>query len=185
LHVVRMQGYHRNLWADETGLPWINPSPNIRSLTEALLYPAVGMVESANVSVGRGTATPFRVLGAPWISGPRLAGYLNRRHIPGVAFAPAVFTPASSTYAHRRCRGIRLRVTDRAALNSPALGVELLSALYRLYPGQFRFGGTLGMVGSRQVIAALQRGADPRDIQRQWQARLANFKRLRAKYLLY
>jgi len=180
-----MQGYRRGLWADETGLPWINPSPNIRSLTEALLYPAVGMVESANISVGRGTATPFRILGAPWISGPRLAGYLNRRHIAGIDFAPTVFTPSASTYVHRRCEGVRLRVTDRAALNSPALGIELVSALYRLYPAQFRFGGTLGMVGSREVIAAIKRGTDPRDIKRQWQARLEKFKRLRAKYLLY
>jgi uncharacterized protein YbbC (DUF1343 family)/CubicO group peptidase (beta-lactamase class C family) len=185
LHVVRMQGYHRGLWADETGLPWINPSPNIRSLTEALLYPAVGMVESANVSVGRGTAAPFSLMGAPWISGVRLAGYLNRRHIAGVAFAPTVFTPSASTYAHRRCQGVRLRVTDRAALDSPALGVELVSALYRLYPAKFRFGGTRGMVGSREVIQAIKHGVDPREIRRQWQARLEKFERLRAKYLLY
>jgi uncharacterized protein YbbC (DUF1343 family)/CubicO group peptidase (beta-lactamase class C family) len=185
LHVVPMQGYRRNLWSDETGLPWVNPSPNLRSLTEALLYPGVGMVESANVSVGRGTATPFELMGAPWISGQRLADYLNRRRIAGVVFKPVVFTPSTGPYAHHRCEGIRVRVTDRAALDSPALGVELAAALYRLYPGTFRFGGTLGMVGSREVIQAIEGGVDPREISRQWQARLQHFEGVRAKYLLY
>ena len=185
LHVVPMEGYHRNLWLDKTGLPWINPSPNLRSLTQALLYPAVGMVESANVSVGRGTATPFELMGAPWISGRQLADYLNRRQIAGVVFKPVVFTPSASPYAHHRCEGVRVQVTDRGALDSPALGVELASALYCLYPGQFRFGGTLGMVGSRDVIQAIKCGTDPRDIRQQWQARLQNFNRVRDKYLLY
>ena len=185
LQVVKMSGYRRDLWGDETGLPWVNPSPNLRSLTEALLYPAVGMVESANVSVGRGTPTPFEVMGAPWISGQQLADYLNRRKIDGIVFEPVVFTPAASPYPRQRCEGVRLRVTDRAALNSPALGVELAAALYHLYPGKFNFGGTLGMVGSREVIHAIKCGVDPRDIGRQWQARLHNFNRVRARYLLY
>jgi uncharacterized protein YbbC (DUF1343 family)/CubicO group peptidase (beta-lactamase class C family) len=185
LQVVPMAGYRRDVWFDHTGLPWVNPSPNLRSLTEAMLYPAVGMVESANVSVGRGTSTPFEVMGAPWISGQRLADYLNRRKIDGIVFEPVVFTPAASPYAHHRCEGVRLRVKDRAALDSPALGVELAAALYRLYPAKFNFGGTLGMVGSRAVIQAIKCGTDPRDIRRQWQARLGNFDRIRAKYLLY
>jgi uncharacterized protein YbbC (DUF1343 family) len=185
LHVVKMAGYRRDLWFNQTGLPWVNPSPNLRSLTQAILYPAVGMVESANVSVGRGTPTPFEIMGAPWISGRRLADYLNQRRISGIAFESVVFTPAASPYPRQRCEGVRLRVEDRAALNSPALGVELAAALYRLYPGQFKFGGTLGMVGSREVIQAIQRGVDPRNIQRQWLARLDTFNRVRAKYLLY
>jgi uncharacterized protein YbbC (DUF1343 family) len=124
-------------------------------------------------------------MGAPWISGRRLSDYLNQRHIAGVVFKPVAFTPASSTYARHRCGGVRVRVTDRAALDSPALGVELVSALYHLYPGQFRFGGTLGMVGSREVIRSIKCGLDPRNIRQQWQARLHNFSRLRTKYLLY
>ncbi|MFZ5448257.1 MAG: exo-beta-N-acetylmuramidase NamZ domain-containing protein [Thermodesulfobacteriota bacterium] len=185
LKVVKMEGYRRDLWFNESGLPWVNPSPNLRSLTQAILYPGVGMVESANVSVGRGTPTPFEIMGAPWISGPKLSEYLNRRGIGGVVFEPVVFTPAAAPYRQQRCEGIRLRVADRAVLDSPALGVELTAALYRLYPQKFQFGGTLGMVGSREVIQAIRYGVDPRDIHRQWLSRLDNFLRLRAKYLLY
>jgi uncharacterized protein YbbC (DUF1343 family)/CubicO group peptidase (beta-lactamase class C family) len=185
LHVVKMAGYRRGAWLDETGLPWINPSPNIRNLTQAILYPGVGLIESANVSVGRGTATPFEVVGAPWISGARLAGYLNRRQIAGVAFAPVSFVPTASAYRGRVCQGVRLRLTERAALDTPALGVELLAALHRLYPEQFHLGHTLGMLGSRQILQGLKSGEDPRDLQRRWQPGLAHFQRLRAKYLLY
>lgn len=185
LHVVKMAGYRRQAWLDETGLPWINPSPNLRSLKQALLYPGVGLIESANVSVGRGTATPFEILGAPWISGPRLAAFLDRRRINGVAFEPVTFVPAASPYRGRACQGVRLRLTDRAALDTPALGVELASALNQLYPGQFQLGNTLGMLGSRTALQAIKGGDDPRDIERRWQPGLAAFQRLRAKYLLY
>ncbi len=98
LHVIKMNGYKRADWYDETGLRWINPSPNLRSLTEAVLYPGVAMAEGANVSVGRGTDTPFELLGAPWINAEKLSGYLNRRHIQGVKFVPLDFTPASDHY---------------------------------------------------------------------------------------
>jgi uncharacterized protein YbbC (DUF1343 family)/CubicO group peptidase (beta-lactamase class C family) len=185
LYVVPMSGYRRDLWFDQTDLPWVNPSPNLRSLTQAILYPGVGMIESANVSVGRGTPTPFEVMGAPWISGQRLADYLNRRQIGGIVFEPVVFTPSASPYCQQRCEGVRLRLADKAALDSPALGVELAAALNRLYPGKFNFGGTLGMVGSREVIQALKCGVDPQDIRQQWLPRLNTFSRVRAKYLLY
>lgn len=185
LHVVRMAGYQRRAWLDQTGLRWVNPSPNLRSLTEAILYPGVGMIESANVSVGRGTATPFEVIGAPWISGPRLARYLNQRHLGGIVFEPVTFIPQANPFRWQRCGGVRLRLVDRAALNTPALGVELAAALYRLYPGKFQIDRTVSMIGSRQVLQAIKNGDDPRDIQRRWQAGLNNFRRLRARYLLY
>jgi uncharacterized protein YbbC (DUF1343 family)/CubicO group peptidase (beta-lactamase class C family) len=185
LKVIPMAGYRRDLWFDQTGLPWVNPSPNLRSLTQTILYPGVGLIESANVSVGRGTPTPFEVIGAPWISGAQLAQYLNGRHLPGIAFEAVAFTPAASPYTRQRCEGVRLRLTDRAALNSPALGIELAAALYRLYPGKFNFGGTLGMVGSRSVLNAIKHGDDPKAIEQQWRSRLNNFNRVRAKYLLY
>ncbi len=185
LHVVKMAGYHRAAWFDQTGLPWVNPSPNLRSLTQATLYPGVALVESANVSVGRGTATPFEVIGAPWISGKRLADYLNRRQLQGIAFEPVAFVPASDRLSGRNCQGVRLRLTDRAALDSPALGLELAAALYRLYPGEFQLDRNLGMVGSRQVLQAIKANDDPRDIQRRWQPGLDAFRRLRAQYLLY
>ncbi|MBU4274043.1 MAG: DUF1343 domain-containing protein [Planctomycetes bacterium] len=185
LHVVPMQGYRREAWFDQTGLRWVNPSPNLRSLTQATLYPGVGMIESANVSVGRGTATPFEIIGAPWIAGDRLARYLSGRRLPGVVFEAVTFTPAASPYAHHRCGGVRFKVTDRDALDVAALGVELAAALYRLYPGKFQLDRTVGMIGSRQVIQAIKNGDDPRAIERQWQSRLEAFGRLRSRYLLY
>jgi uncharacterized protein YbbC (DUF1343 family) len=185
LHVVRMEGYRRPIWFDQTGLRWVNPSPNLRSLTQAILYPGVGMIESANVSVGRGTPTPFEIIGAPWISGQRLASYLSGRRIPGVVFNPVTFTPAASPFAHHRCEGVRFKVTDRGALDVAALGVELAAALYRLYPGKFLIDKTVGMIGSRQVIQAIKHGDDPRAMQRRWQPGLDTFGRLRARYLLY
>ena len=185
LHVVKMAGYSRGDWFDDTGLPWVNPSPNIRSLTQAILYGGVGMVESANVSVGRGTPTPFENIGAPWISGPQLARYLSQRHISGVAFEPVVFVPTSSRFYRQKCEGVRVRLVDRSTFNGPVLGLELASALYRLYPEKFHIGLTLSMIGSRQVLQAIKNGEDPRDIRRKWQPRLEAFQRLRQKYLLY
>ncbi len=185
LHVVKMQGYRRDQWFDQTGLPWINPSPNLRSLTQAVLYPGVGLIESANVSVGRGTPTPFEILGAPWISGEKLAHYLNRRQIAGVAFAPVAFTPTASRFRGQRCEGVRVRLLDRNVLDSPALGLELAAALLRLYPGKVDFDCALGMIGSREVLRALKSGVDPRDIRRRWQPGLEAFQQQRARYLLY
>jgi len=185
LHVVRMEGYRREMWFDDTGLPWVNPSPNLRSLTQAILYSGVALVESANVSVGRGTATPFEVVGAPWISGDRLALYLSRRQIAGVAFEPVAFVPQDSRGRGQRCEGVRLRLVDRAALDGPALGIELAAALYRLYPGKFQIDRTLGMMGAPEVLQAIKQGDDPRNIRRRWQPGLDNFHRQRARYLLY
>ena len=185
LHVVPMQGYRREAWFDQTGLRWVNPSPNLRSLTQAILYPGVGMIESANVSVGRGTATPFELIGAPWIASDRLARYLSGRRLPGVVFEPVTFTPAASPYAHQRCGGVRFKVVDRNALDVAALGVELAAALYRLYPGKFLIDKTVGMIGSRQVLQAIKHGDDPQVIKRRWQSGLDAFGRLRARYLLY
>lgn len=185
LHVVPMEGYARETWFDETGLPWVNPSPNLRSLPQTILYSGVALVESANVSVGRGTATPFEVLGAPWISGQGLARYLNRRQIPGVEFQPAIFVPHASRYRGQPCQGVRLRLADRGALDGPGLGIELAAALHRLYPDKFQLDRNLGMVGSRWVLRAVKQGEDPRDIRRRWQPEVDRFCRMRAKYLLY
>jgi uncharacterized protein YbbC (DUF1343 family) len=185
LQVVAMEGYRREAWFDQTGLRWVNPSPNLRSLTQVIFYPGVGLIEAANVSVGRGTPTPFEIVGAPWIAAERLTWYLNGRGLAGVEFEPVTFTPASGPYARQRCGGVRLRLTDRDALNTPALGVELAAALCRLYPGQFQIDRTVGMIGSRRVLQAIKGGDDPRDIQRRWQSELTRFNRLRARYLLY
>ncbi len=185
LQVVKMEGYRRQAWFDETGLPWVNPSPNLRSLTQAILYSGVGLVESANVSVGRGTDRPFEIIGAPWISGERLARYLSRRQIAGVAFEPVAFVPQASPFRQQRCQGVRLRLLDRAALDGPALGIELAAALHHLYPGEFQIDRTLGMLGARAVLQAIKRGDDPRDIRQRWLPGLDDFCRRRARYLLY
>ncbi|HXK23359.1 MAG TPA: exo-beta-N-acetylmuramidase NamZ domain-containing protein [Myxococcota bacterium] len=185
LTVVPMAGYRRGMWYDETGLPWVDPSPNLRSLTASTLYPGVALAEGANVSVGRGTATPFELIGAPWIDGKALAAYLTSRRIPGVRFEAAEFRPSDDRYRDRRCHGVRIVLTDRRALDSPALGVEILGALWRLHPDRFEIDRTLSLVGSRAVLEAIRHGRDPRAIVQAWREPLARFGRLRAKYLLY
>lgn len=185
LHVIPMRGYQRSDWYDETGLRWVNPSPNLRTLTEATLYPGVAMVEGANVSIGRGTDVPFELLGAPWIDGQALAVHLAQRKIPGVRFVSRDFTPTGDRYANRPCHGVQIVLVDRQALDTPALGVEIASALYHLYPQDFRLGNTLGMIGARWVLRAIKVGQDPRSIVQNWQSALAEFRSLRAKYLLY
>jgi uncharacterized protein YbbC (DUF1343 family)/CubicO group peptidase (beta-lactamase class C family) len=185
LHVIRMSGYRRSEWFDQTGLRWIPPSPNIRTLAEAELYPGVGMIEGANVSVGRGTATPFEMMGAPWIDSKRLSAYLESRSIAGVGFEPAEFTPSADRYKNRLCHGVRITLRNRDALDSPALGVELVAALYRLYPRDFKVESTLGMLGSRAVLEQIEAGEDPKSIVSGWQPELRTFAALRSKYLLY
>ena len=185
LHVIKLSGYDRTSWFDETVLRWVNPSPNLRSLTETILYPGVALVEGSNLSVGRGTDTPFEVLGAPWINAERLAAYLNSRNIPGVSFGPVSFTPISDAYKNKTCRGVRIALTDRQALNVAAMGIEIVSALHKLYPGEFQLDKTLGMIGSKKVLQDFRDGLDPGAIALQWQSRLAQFLALRSRYLLY
>lgn len=185
LHVIKMQGWERGDWFDETGLVWVNPSPNLRSLTEATLYPGVAMVEGSNLSVGRGTDTPFELLGAPWIDARQLAAYLNERRIQGVRFVPVDFTPASGPFAGKICHGTNLVLLDREALNSPELGVELVAALHHLFPDQFQLEKTLPLVGARWVLDGIKNGQDPRAIALHSYEPLEPFRQMRARYLLY
>ena len=185
LTIIKMQGYQRTKWYDETGLPWINPSPNLRNLTEATLYPGVALVEGANVSVGRGTATPFEVFGAPWIDAGQLSAYLQGREIVGIKIEAADFTPVESTYQNQVCHGVRIALADRQAFDVALFGVEIVSALYNLYPHIFRIGDTEGLVGSPAVLHAIKNGDDPKNIARAWQQPLEEFCRLRARHLLY
>ena len=185
LKVFPMIGYQRNAWFDETGLPWVNPSPNLRSLTQTALYPGVALVEGANVSVGRGTDKPFELLGAPWIIAQDLADDLNGRNIPGVEFRPATFTPDGNRFKSQVCHGVQVILTDRQVLDSAILGVEIISALYRLYPQDFEIDKTLSLVGSHFVHQALKEGQDPMVIAQNWQTSLLEFQILRSRYLLY
>jgi uncharacterized protein YbbC (DUF1343 family) len=185
LSVIPMQGYRREMWFDETGIAWVNPSPNLRSLTQATFYPGVALAEASNVSVGRGTATPFEVLGAPWIRADELADDLKSRNIPGVGFAPAVFTPDSNRFKGQPCQGVRISLKDRNRLDSVRLGVEILCALQRLHPGQFEIDKAIHLLGSRAAVQAIKEGQDPEAIVASWQPQIEEFQRRRQPYLLY
>jgi uncharacterized protein YbbC (DUF1343 family)/CubicO group peptidase (beta-lactamase class C family) len=186
LQVIPIKNWQRGDWFDSTGLAWVNPSPNIRSLNAAILYPAVGLLEySPGYSVGRGTDAPFEQIGAEWIRGRELAAYLNGRFVPGVRFYPTQFRPDSSVLAGVQLEGVRLIVTDREAFSSQRLGLEIAAALERLYPLRFSLDANRRLIGSQAVLDALAAGGDPRHIQQASQDTLANFLRLRAKYLLY
>ena len=185
LSVVRMEGWLRGDWFDATGRVWINPSPNMRSLSEAELYPGIGMIEGANISVGRGTDTPFELLGAPWIDAAALAAYLNARAIDGVRFVPVNFTPNASNDANQACGGVNIIVTNREALDAPELGLEIAAALEHLYPRDFKIAGIDGLMRNKATLDALTAGEDPRRVAEDWQDALKRFETVRAKYLLY
>ncbi len=185
LQIIRMRGYERGDWYDDTGLLWVNPSPNIRSLNQAALYPGVALVEGSNVSVGRGTDAPFELLGAPWINGKKLAAYLNKRTIKGVRFLSADFRPSDSRYKNITCHGVQIILLDRQALDAPLLGIEIISALYRLYPKDFLLEKTRGLIASRRIFEAIREKQDPTSIVDHWQERLRAFLEVRERYLLY
>jgi uncharacterized protein YbbC (DUF1343 family)/CubicO group peptidase (beta-lactamase class C family) len=185
LTVVPMQGWIRGDWFDSTGQLWVNPSPNMRSLTAAALYPGIGMIESSNISVGRGTDTPFELVGAPWIHAVDLARYLNARDISGVRFIPVQFTPDSSVYAQQRCGGVQIVLSDRNMLDAPELGIEFASALESLYPQSYKVAAVDTLMVSQASLEAIAAGDDPRRVAEQWREGLEKFEALRAKYLLY
>jgi len=185
VRVVAMRGWSRDLWYDETGLEWVNPSPNMRSLTAATLYPGVGLLETTNVSVGRGTDTPFEIVGAPWMDGSKLASYLSARRIPGVRFSPVHFTPSSSVHAGARCGGVRITVTDRDALRQVDLGFELAVALRTLHPGDWDRSGLVTLIANADTVARVERGDSPESIEASWSSALSIFRSRRAKWLLY
>jgi uncharacterized protein YbbC (DUF1343 family)/CubicO group peptidase (beta-lactamase class C family) len=185
LDVVAMTGWTRSEWFDETGIEWVNPSPNMRNLMEATLYQGLAVLEYANVSVGRGTDTPFEQLGAPWIDGRKLSDALNDRRIPGVRVYPIRFTPSAGTFAGEVCQGVFFVVTDREALRPVRLGVEVAAALVRLHGNRVEFGKTTLLLGSSDDVAALKAGADPSSLMAHWASAEGRWRRLRAKYLLY
>jgi uncharacterized protein YbbC (DUF1343 family)/CubicO group peptidase (beta-lactamase class C family) len=185
LTVIKMDGWMRGDWFDATGQSWVSPSPNMRSLTQATLYPGVALIEGTNVSVGRGTDTPFEVLGAPWINGRELASYLNARSPTGVRFVPISFTPKSSKYANQLCGGVNIVLLDRMTLDAPQLGIELASALRTLYPQQFEIDKMTLLLANKRVFDSILAGVDPRRIVEDWREPLQAFSEMRKKYLLY
>ncbi|HWZ51048.1 MAG TPA: sodium/solute symporter [Granulicella sp.] len=189
LTVVAMQGWRRGEYFDETGLRWVNPSPNLRSMAEATLYPGLGMLDAANVSVGRGTATPFEHLGAAYIHGQALATYLNARGIAGVRFEATRFRVEEDgnkyPFHGTEIEGVAITLTDRGALDAPELGVELIAALHRLYPAEFKMEKTAALIVNQATMETLAAGKDPKEIGVGWGAGLAEFSRRREEYLLY
>ncbi|HKE21785.1 MAG TPA: exo-beta-N-acetylmuramidase NamZ domain-containing protein [Bryobacteraceae bacterium] len=186
LQVIPMQDWHRGDWLDATNFPWINPSPNMRSLNAALLYPGLCLLESSkNYSVGRGTDSPFEQVGADFIGGRELAAYLNQRQIPGVRVYPTSFTPTESNFKGIHIEGVRFVVTNRELFDSTRLGLEVASAMAKLYPGKIDFTASKRLIGNDDVIRRLQAGDDPRTIQQSLVDSVAAFAKLREPYLLY
>ena len=186
LSVVAMRGWERGDFFDATGLPWVNPSPNLRSLRQAVLYPGTGLIETTNLSVGRGTDTPFEYVGAPWVDGPALARALNGRFLPGVRFVPVQFTPqAPYPYAGQVCRGIELIVTDRDVLDSPELGLEIATAMRKLHGDKFAVDKIDRLLANQSVLDGLRAGRDPQRMAEDWQEQLHAFEERRKAYLLY
>jgi len=186
LTVIPLQNWQRSQWFDETGLPWVNPSPNIRTPTQALLYSGVGLLEATNLSVGRGTEIPFEVVGAPWITDPQaLADGLNAKGLAGVQFQPAVFTPTSSVYAGKSVSGVQLQVTDRDAIRPVTVGLALGRELVERYPGQFRPAAIQNLLVNRSAMWSFLRGDSLARILGWADPASAGFLKRRAAYLIY
>ena len=185
LEVVRMQGWSRNMWWDDTLWAWVNPSPNIRNPTQAMLYPGIGLLETSNLSVGRGTDQPFEIFGAPWVDGRRLAAALNKERIPGLRFVPVTFTPESSKFAKQECQGVYIVVTDRRNLSPVNAGVTIAWHLEKLFGDAYDLDATLRMLHNDDALKALKQANDPAMIPAAWKQELEAFKQVRQKYLLY
>lgn len=184
LTVIPVQGWDRRSWFDESALTWVNPSPNLRNLVAASLYPGVATIEGANVSVGRGTDTPFQLIGAPWIDATQLARELNSRQLAGLRVYPVSFTPSSSRFAGEVCHGVFFVVTDREALKPVRLGVELAHALQRLYPREFELDRIAGLFG-RQMVGQLRSGSSVDAIVETWRRAESDWRQSRREFLLY
>lgn len=185
LTVIPIENWQRDSYFDGTGLLWVNPSPNMRNLNEAILYPGIGLLETTNVSVGRGTDTPFEVLGAPWITARELAVALNRRALPGVTFVPIRFTPQTSKFAQEECEGVSILITDRSAIEPVRTGLIIAIELRRLYPDAWETASFNRLLSNQQTFDAVLAGHSIDAIETDYSDRLQEFRDRRRKYLLY
>ncbi len=185
LTVIRCEGWHRADWFDATQLPWTNPSPNMRSLNAATLYPGVGLLEYCAVSVGRGTGTPFELIGAPYIDDRRFAGELNAAELPGVRFIPTRFTPTASVFQGKECGGVQMVITDRTTLRATDLGVVLAATLQRLYPNDLKLEKMATLLGDPPTLEAIRTGRPLSEIRTVRDRLLPEFLRRRQRHLLY
>lgn len=185
LHVVAMKNWHRNYFYQNTGLRWIPPSPNLRTMNGAILYPGLEILQSAGLSVGRGTEAPFEEFGAPWVNGAEVAEALNALNLAGVRFVNQPYIPVSGLYSGQHCGGVGIRVTDRAALRSMRVGLEIASLLEKEYADHFDLSKTIVLLGNETTVQQLKAGVAPEQIIAGWSAELAAFEQVRQKYFLY
>jgi uncharacterized protein YbbC (DUF1343 family) len=187
LKVIKMKGWKRSMWFDETGIPWVNTSPNIRSLNAAILYPGIAYFEAGtNVTEGRGTEKPFEYVGAPWIIAEEWAKELNSRNIPGVEFIPIQFTPTAYKYKGQQCNGVYIKITDRDKLKVVELGLHMLDSVIKLYGDKFVLPEGFDVLAGRSYIREMLFSREPVEkIVEKWQPELQEFLKIRKKYLLY
>ncbi|MCS6830782.1 MAG: DUF1343 domain-containing protein [Armatimonadota bacterium] len=185
LQVIPCSGWKREMWYDQTGLRWVNPSPNMRSLTAATLYPGVGLLEFTNVSVGRGTDAPFELFGAPWLRADTLAEYLLKRDLPGFACMPVQFTPSASKFVGEACNGLRFTVVDRRRFQPVRLGVEIACALRRLHPREWQHERLMTLLTDSRAYEMVAHGANAEEVWTYMQRQASAFRRRRARYLMY
>jgi uncharacterized protein YbbC (DUF1343 family) len=185
LHVITMKNWHRNYFFESTGIKWVPPSPNLRTIKGSILYAGIEILQNAGVSVGRGTETPFEEFGAPWLNGDEVAAALNEKHLPGLHFVAQPFIPVSGLYSGQRCGGVAIRITDRSSVRAMRMGLEIAAVLRKLYPQQFDAAKLLPLVGNADTIQQLQAGVAPEKIVASWSGALAAFEQIRRKYFLY
>jgi len=185
LEIILLSGWHRADYFDSTGLQWINPSPNMRNLDEAILYPGIGLLETTNLSVGRGTETPFELFGAPWLDGELLSRELNDLDLPGVSFSPLQFTPDASKFEGDLCSGVSIVITDRKQYDSIRTGLEIALHLRRLYPETWEIDAYDRLLGNKAVLDAIESGLPYSDITGIYRDELAEFIQRRSQFLIY
>jgi uncharacterized protein YbbC (DUF1343 family) len=185
LHVIAMKNWHRNYFFESTGIKWIPPSPNLRTIKGSIVYPGIEILQNGGISVGRGTPTPFEQFGAPWLNGEEVATALNERHLPGLRFVSQPFIPVGDLYSGQRCGGVGIRITDRFSVRAMRTGLEIAAILQKLYPKQFDTEKIITLVGNADTIQQLQSGVPPEKIVASWATSLTAFDQLRRKYFLY
>ncbi len=185
LRIIKMENWQRRMWFDETSQTWTNPSPNMRSLTEATLYPGIGLLETTNLSVGRGTDTPFEIVGAPWLDGQKLAAYLNGRNLSGVRFVPVRFKPDASVFKDQELGGINIIITNRGSFKPVRTGIEIAVALRKLFPNDWLTEKYNRLLANTETFEKIKLGDAPEEIEKSWAQGLDEFRKRRAQFLLY
>ena len=185
LHVIAMKNWHRHYFFESTGLRWIPPSPNLRTLKASIVYPGLEILQNAGLSVGRGTEAPFEEFGAPWMDGEKVASALNAAHLPGLKFVSQPFIPVNGLYGGKRCGGVGVRIGDRTAVRAITAGLEIALLLQKMYPSDFDVSKTIFLLGNAATVQKLKDGVPASEIVASWQPALADYDQARGRYFLY